>query len=260
MLEIPREIQGALANIGLDRTEQQICLQLLGSGLMSIQELSATLNLPRSSVHLATESLLSRGVLKVQVTGKRRSFYISEPKDLGAFLAYEENALRAKQSALQSVMPRLTARFATAKDAEPIDIEELQGEDGLVETFYRSLDLPRGGEVLRFGGDPARFTVARDKLATYREKRVKKRIHSRILMPDLPMAKDEIRDARGKMREVKALPKELYNPNTQASVFGNTVTMTVWDKGLHSVIITNKAIAGMMRELFEIAWSQAQGE
>ncbi|MFA6920084.1 MAG: helix-turn-helix domain-containing protein [Candidatus Paceibacterota bacterium] len=257
MIEIPQEIKKTLNEIGLDRTESQVYVLLLKKGLLSIQEITKELSLPRSSVHLACEGLLARGVAKVSMSNKRRSFYIEQPKDIEKFLIYEENELTSKKSALNSILPKLTAIYAVAKESEPIDVEELQGENGFVETFYRSLNQPKNSEVLRFGSDPDLFTIARDRLVKYREQRMKKKICSRLLQPESHLSTEEIKDARFKMREVRVLPKEFYDPKLQMSTWADNVAITVWDKGLHSVIIRNKAIADFIQQIFEIIWKQA---
>ncbi len=257
MLEIPQEIKQVFTQIGLDRAESQVYIALLKKNFLSIQELTNEVKLPRSSVHLACENLLAKGVLRVSKTGKRRDFYIENPKNIESFIQSKEYELIAQKTALTSVLPKLSAIQAVSQESEPIEIQELQGEDGFVETFYQSLNQKKGGEVLRFAGDPEKFTVARDRLKKYREDRVKKKIYTRLLQPQSPYAEEEIKDALGKMREVRILPKELYNPSTQMSVWGDKTAITVWDKGLHSVVITNKALASTMKQLFEIAWIKA---
>jgi predicted DNA-binding transcriptional regulator len=260
MLEIPAQIKDALRSIGLDRTETQIYVLLLKKNLLSVAEITKELKLPRSSVHLACENLLKNGVVKVTVTGKRRSFYIDNPKAAENYIVNKQNELESQRLSFQSALPGLTALFAIAQESEPIDIEELQGEDGFVDIFYRSLNQDKGGEILRFGGDPALFTVGRDRLKKYRESRMKKKIYTRILMPRSDLAKLEIEDAKFKMREVKILEKEIYNPKINASIWKDTVAITIWDKGLHSIIIRNKAIYEFMKQMFEILWKTASDE
>ena len=97
MLQIPEEIKNTLGNIGLDRTEMQVYMMLLKKNLLTIQQLTDELSLPRSSVHLACENLLEKGVLKVSVTGKRRNFYIEHPKDIGHALEQEENKIKSNR-------------------------------------------------------------------------------------------------------------------------------------------------------------------
>jgi DNA-binding transcriptional regulator GbsR (MarR family) len=260
MIQIPQEVKDTFKEIGLGIAEQQVYVLLLQKGMLSIQEISNQLKFPRSSVHLACEELLKMGVVKVSVTGKRRSFYIENPKSIENFIEFKENDLKSKKLSLNSILPRLTAMYAISQDDEPIDIDELQGEEGFIKVFYSSLDQAKGGEVLRFGGDPTLFTVGRDQLKKYREERIKKSIFTRLLQPESPESDFEIKDARFKMREVRVLDKELYDPKINASVWGDNVAITVWDKGLHSIIIRNKAIAGFMKQLFEIAWERAKKE
>jgi len=257
MIEITKEIKNVLSEIGLDRTESQVYILLLKKGLFSIQEISNELKLPRSSVHLACENLLSRGVIKISKTGKRRNFYIEKPKDIENFINYQENKIQTNKLAISSVLSQLTALYVTSKETEPIDIEELEGEDGFVETYYRALRQPKNSEVLHFGGDPSIFTRGRSRIKKYTEKRMKKKIYSRLLLPNYEFSKNEIKEAKFKMREVRILKKEIFNPKVNASVWQDHIAITIWDKGLHSVIIRNKAIADFMKQLFEIAWGQA---
>jgi predicted DNA-binding transcriptional regulator len=258
MLEIPKDIKEALHNIGLDRTETQVCTLLLKKNMLAIHDITTELALPRSSVHLACENLLTRGVLKVMAHGKRRIFYIEHPKAIKNYLSFEENEINIKKSSFESIIPRLTALFPVATHSESIEIEQLQGEEGFVDTFYRSLNQPKNGEVLRFTGDPQLFTVARDRLQKYREERIKKRIFARLLQPESRYSEEEIKDSRFRYREFRFLQKELYDPKVNVSIWQDKVSFTVWDAGLHSIIIQNKAIADFMKTLFEIAWNKAK--
>lgn len=258
MLEIPQEIKQTLKDIGLDRTESQVCVLLLKKNMLSIAEITSELKLPRSSVQLACEHLLERGVLKVSISGKRRNFYIEHPKAINNYISFEENKLNIKKSSLESIIPRLTSLFPTALGAEPIEVEHLQGEDGFVETFFRSLKQPKDSEIVRFGGDPEFFTVAREELKVYRQERVKKKIFVRMLQPKTRYSDEEEKEAKYKMREVRFLAKEVFDPKVNISVWQDKVSITVWDAGLHSSIISNKAFADFMRSMFEIAWSSAK--
>lgn len=258
MIDIPKDIKSALSEIGLDRAECQVYILLLKKTFLGVQAITNEVKLPRSSVHLACENLLAKGVIKVITSGKRRNFYIEDSKQIQNYILHKENAIQTQKLNLFSVLPKLSALQAISQDSEPIEVQELQGENGFVETFYRALEQKKGGEVLRFAGSPENFTVARDKLKKYREKRVKMKIYTRILQPSSPQSEEEVRDAIGKSREVRILPKEMYDPKTQMSVWEDKIAITVWDKGLHSIIIRNSAIAKTMKQLFNIAWDKAK--
>ncbi len=258
MLEISQEIKQTLKDIGLDRAETQVCILLLKKNMLGIADITNELKLPRSSIHLACEHLLERGVLKVSVSGKRRNFYIEHPKAIKNYLSFEENQIGIKKASLESIMPRLASLSLIALGSEPIEVEHLQGEDGFVETFFRSLKQPKDSEIVRFGGDPEFFTVARDELKGYREQRMKKKIYVRMLQPKTRYSDEEEKESKYKMREVKFLDKKIFDPKVNISVWQDKISVTVWDAGLHSVIISNKAFADFMRSMFEICWSQAK--
>ncbi len=88
MLDIPKEIKETLKSIGLDRTQSQVCILLLKNNMLGIQDMVKELVLPRSSIQLACEQLLERGVLKVSLSGKRRSFYIEHPRAIKEYVEY----------------------------------------------------------------------------------------------------------------------------------------------------------------------------
>ena len=258
MLEIPQEINKTLREIGLDRTESQVYFLLLKKGILNIQDITNHLKLPRSSVHLACENLLLRNVIKFSMIGKRRNFYVEKPKDINNFISYEENIINSNKLAISSILPKLNTIYITSQEIEPIDIEELKGEEGFIKTFYNSLNQPPNSETLRIGGSPSAFIVGREQLKKYSRERMKRKIYTRLLIPDSEFSKTEIKEAKFKMRRVGILDKDIFDPKIQMSIWQENTAITVWDKGLHSIIIKNKSIADTFRQLFEIAWSQAK--
>lgn len=260
MLEIPQEINKVLREIGLDRTESQVYFLLLQKGILNIQDITNQLKLPRSSVQLACENLLSRNVIKFSTTGKRRNFYVERPKDIDNFIKYEENILNLNKMMVSSVITKLNHIYINSQKIEPIEIEELKGEEGFIKTFYDSLNQPPNSETLRIGSDPSSFIVGREQLKKFSQERMKRKIYTRLLIPNSELSKIEIKEAVYKMREVRILNKELFDPKIQMSVWQENTAITVWDKGLHSIIIKNKSIADTFRQLFEIVWKQAKSK
>ncbi len=255
MLEIPQELKRNLKEIGFNMAEQQIIFYLFKYGLSNIADIAKGVGLSRSTIHLGVEQLLERKVIAVTILGKRRMVYIEKPEKLRKFVEYEQSEAQKKLTNLESLLPELRTFFALGGDSEKIDVEFLEGEDGFIETFFRSLDQEKGGEVLRISGDTETFTVARDKLKGYGVARRKKKIMARHIITESPMAEDEVLESRIKGRETHVISKSILNPNLHLSIWKNHVTFTIWDEGLHSIIITNRSIYEFMKMMFEIAWS-----
>lgn len=258
MIEIPQNIKQILREIGLDMAQTQTVFYLFQNGLSSIASIATGTKLPRSTIHLAVEELIERGVLGTTTSGKRRMIYIENPEKVRKFIEHEETVAKNKLGQFELLLPQLRSFFALRGDSEKIDIEHLEGEDGFVKVFYKSLEQSKGGEVLRFGGDPEKFNVAREALKEYRYLRIKNKINARILLPDSPMTDEEKQEARVKSREVRSLPREHYNPNLQIALWESHVAITIWDQGLHSIVITNKSIYAFMKMMFEMAWTHAK--
>jgi len=258
MIEIPQSIKQSLKEIGLDTAQIQTVFFLFKNGLVTIADIAAGVKLPRSTIHLAVENLIERGVLGTTTSGKRRLIYVENPEKIRNYIEHDKLVAQKKLSEFEILLPELRSFFALRGDSEKIDVEHLEGEDGFVEVFYRSLDQDRDGEVIRMSGNPEKFTVARERLKEYRIRREKKRIFSRMLMTDSPLIAGEKEEARLKSREVRSLPANIFNPNLQISLWKDHVAITIWDSGLHSIVITNKSIYEFMKMMFEIAWSGAK--
>ncbi len=258
MIEIPKKIKQSLKFIGFDMAHQQTIMYLFQHGLSSTADIASGVKLPRTTIHLAIQELLQKQVIGVSRSGKRKIFYIENPEKLKRFIDYEQIELANKYQRIETILPDLRTIFAIRGDSEKIDIEHFAGEEGFIKIFYKSLEQDSGGEVLRFSGNPEKFTVGREDLKEYRVSRIKKKIYTRILIPESPFSDDEKREARTKFRDVRILDKAIFNPNVQVSVWKHSVAFTIWDTGLHSIVITNKSIAEFIKTLFEISWSQAR--
>jgi DNA-binding transcriptional regulator GbsR (MarR family) len=257
MLEIPQEINKTLREIGLDRTEIQVYFLLLKNISMGIQEITDTIKLPRSSVSLACKNLEKRNVLKTLYSGKRVSFYLEKPSDINNYINFEEDIINSNKLAVKSIISKVNNIYAISQENEPIEVEELQGEEGFIETYYRSLEQSSNNETLRIGGDSKLFIIHKKKLIEYTKKRKKRKIYTKLLLPNYEHSKEEQEEAKFHMREVGILNKDIYDPKIQLSIWQDNTAMTVWDKGLHSIIIKNKAIAETLKQLYLIAWNQS---
>lgn len=257
MIEIPQKLKGSLKEVGFDFAEQQSIFYLFKNGISNIADIVKGVKLPRSTIHLAIEKLIERGVLATTTLGKRRMVYIEKPERIKKFVEHEQAITAKKMAEVELILPELRTFFALRGSSEQIDIEHLEGEDGFVETFFKSLEQEKNGEVLRFSGATETFTVARERLKSYGILRRKKNITARMIIPESPMANDEKNEAKVKLRETRTLPQSIFNPNTHITIWTNHVSITIWDQGLRSIIITNKSIYEFMKMIFELAWNQA---
>jgi hypothetical protein len=113
---------------------------------------------------------------------------------------------------------------------------------------------------LRIAGDIETFTVGRQNLKQYGVQRRKKKIFARHIITESPLADDELKEAPLKQRDVRVISKSLIDPKVHVAIWKNHVSFTIWDKDLHTVIITNRSIYTFMKSIFEVLWIQARGK
>ncbi len=258
MLQISQEITQKLKAVGFDTAEQQVIFHLFQNGSSSVANIAKNVKLPRSTIHLAVENLLQQGVIQTSQSGKRRVIYIEKPEKIRKIIEHKQEEIHKKQEILESVLPDLRTLFSLQGKGEKIDIEHFEGESGFVETFWRSLDQEKGGEILRIAGDVETFTVARQHLKEYGVKRRKKKILARHIITESPLADEEIREAPLKQRDVRVISKNLIDPKVHIAIWKNHVSFTVWDTNLQSIIITNPSIYNFMKSVFEVLWIQGR--
>lgn len=258
MINISQEITKKLKKVGFDSAEQQVIFYLFENGSKSIAEIAKHVKLPRSTIHLAVEHLIEKGVINTETSGKRRVVFIEKPEKIRRIIDIEQRRVNEKADILESILPDLRTLFTLRGEGEKIDIENLEGENGFVETFWRSLDQEKGGEVLRISGDTESFTVARERLKQYGVQRRKKKILARHIITESPLADEELREASLKQRDVRVIAKNIIDPKLHISLWKNHVSFTIWDTKLHSIIITNPSIYAFMKSVFEVLWIQGR--
>lgn len=260
MLQINQNIYQKLKMVGFDTAEQQVIFHLFQSGGSTVADIAKNVKLPRSTIHLAVETLLKQEIIQASQSGKRRIVYIEKPEKIRKIIENEQKEVHKKQEILESVLPDLRTLFTLRGDGEKIDIEHFEGESGFVETFWRSLEQEKGGEILRIAGDIETFTVGRQNLKQYGVQRRKKKIFAKHIITESPLADDELKEAPLKQRDVRVISKNLIDPKVHVAIWKNHVSFTVWDKDLHTVIITNRSIYTFMKSIFEVLWVQARSK
>lgn len=260
MIQINQEIYQKLKAVGFGTAEQQVIFHLFENGGSTIADIAKSVRLPRATVHLAVETLLKQEVIQTSYSGKRRVVYIEKPEKIRKIIENQQKEVHKKEEILESVLPDLRTLFTLRGEGEKIDIEHFEGESGFVETFWRSLDQEKGGEILRIAGDIETFTVGRQSLKEYGVKRRKKKIFARHIITESPLADDELKEAPLKQRDVRVISKNLIDPKVHVAIWKNHVSFTVWDKDLHTIIITNPSIYTFMKSIFEVLWIQARGK
>lgn len=244
-----------LTDLGLTKSETSVYFLLLQKGFMSVPEISQESKLPRSTVVLSLENLVKEGLIRYYMTGKRKNYMANEPKDILKLFSKLENDINLKKIEANKIIPELEALYYV-KPGQEADVEKLNGEAGFKKAYEMTLNQKDGGEILRFGVAVDKFSFFNDYLREYVQKKNKKKIRTRLLIPKddkglgLDVKKNDYKD----LRETRFLDDNKYNPQGNIAIWDNNVTFLSWDKEFHITIIKDKNFADMMRMIFNSLW------
>jgi hypothetical protein len=99
----------------------------------------------------------------------------------------------------------------------------------------------------------------RDINEEYYNKRIKKNIMKKILVTDTPFARDFFKETKSELTEIRFLPKELKNFETGMQIYNGKVGyFTTRENNLISVIIEDKDLCQMHKNIFNYLWNQVE--
>lgn len=252
-----RNLTKELIDAGMSEAEAAVYTALLASPSMSIQEITDKVGIPRSTVVLALEKLTRTGVVNEFVYGKRRNFAVRSVEAVEHYIDDAEKEIQARRANLGQLISGLRqAHFLTSSSV--LEIEVLKGEEEYKNVYRRILKLKPGSEVLRIDVESEKFIFARDFFKEYSREKNKKKIKTRLLLPESPLGRGvRERDKQG-LRETRFLSHAVYNPDSAIVLFDATVAITVWDENLETVVIQSKQVVDIFRSMFELLWINAK--
>lgn len=105
-----------LQKLGLSDKEARVYLAGLSLGAAPVQRIAELAKVNRATTYVIIESLNARGLFSSGKNGKKSLFTAHEPHSLMAYIEREIASLHEKRELLGSLLPKLTAALAPAKE------------------------------------------------------------------------------------------------------------------------------------------------
>ncbi len=243
-----------LVDCGMTKGEADTYLSVLTRPSMTTTEIVKYSGLPRSTIVLALDKLLSLGVIDEYTNGKRRNFVVSSPQAIERYVEDQARMVLANKGRLSALVTDLQKLHFLQK-AKNSQVEILKGESGFKELYNRSLGLKKGEEILRLGVEAEKFVFYSDFLKSYVKLKNNKGITTRLILPDSKLGREVAKNENKQQRETRFLAKKSYNPNMMISIWGNNVAFTTWNESLETIVIQSRETVDIIKSVFEILWS-----
>ncbi len=238
MLELAKKLEEA----GLSSKESVVYITLLKNSPIGGGDLAKLLNMDRTHTYNVLRNLVNKGLASHIIKDKKTYFQATSPKNL-------LNRIQKKEQMVKSIIPELESLEKI--ESKPSAVSLLEGKAGL-RTVIRILLESRVKEILVYGGTGKSYNILRYEMPHIARKVTLSKIKGRIITSE---------KLRGYL--FTKLPnfaikyiEELTPCSTM--IFGDKVSINVFDQKVFVILIENKSVAESYRKYFEYLWSRAK--
>lgn len=249
-MAIQSDLQKALIELGLSSAEQDVFMASLKGGPMPVTKLARQVGLERPYVYTVIKSLRELGLASPDDKRYSRTFTVEPPSVVLDLLKKRRGEVEILHKSLSSEMPKYLGMY---KGQGVTQVFLYEGKKRFLELYDRIFE-EEPEETLYFGDLDHFISVVEESGAqTWIRKRIQKKIKMRFLPIESPRVKEYPTDP-SQFRATRVIPKELAQDILATfQVFGNTVIF--WQPETPAaVVLRDKRIAGMHREIFNLLW------
>ena len=241
------DLEQKLEKIGLSGKKAKIYLALLEVGEARVSEIAKKASLKRTTVYNILPELITGGLVKRTMKGKRSFFFVDDPRMLKT--GFDEKARTVEQ-----ILPELQALHNVLPNKPRITFYE--GAGGMRDLYKDTLESTRPGDtILSYTGlsDFYKF-VPEDFARDYIAERVKRKVRIQVITPGSPVAALWEKNKSKELREIKIVHNADAKFNADMEIYGNKVAFISYRENFLGVIIESKEINQMQKAAFQIMW------
>jgi len=240
-------LEAELKTVGLKESEVKVYLYLLANGLASPPQIAKGTGIARSNCYVILNGLRVRGLITEQSKGKRKAYLANDPSAL-------IHSMQQRTDALQQLLPDLRSLYVAQKNKPSIKF--FDGAEQAKEIFYEMLEAK---EVMGVASTKKLFAVmGTDFFGPYIKQMQERGIKLRDILTKESVdtsAKTAVSLLRH-LYEYRMLPESTGDIPVDILSWDDKVAFLSVDAPVFGTLIKNKAIADMMKIMFELSWKQ----
>jgi len=238
------DLRKTLVDLGLPTREASLYLSLLGLGSASMVEIARASGTRRTTLYPRVLRLLKKGVIRTEVVGRRKRYTAITPDELYSLH-------RARLERVRDLLPNLHALMGERKSGARV--HAFEGREQVIAVYEDFLRERGRGVLLGFIAIQPTQRALPDFMVTFINRRVRRGIHMRAIMPATPEAQERKRHDAEELRETRLIPADRWVFTGDVYVYGDRVAI-VSPTELRAVRIESPEIARTLRAFFELAW------
>jgi sugar-specific transcriptional regulator TrmB len=241
-----------LQNIGLTPDQIAIYLSLLKTGAAPVRKIIPEAKIKRGLAYKVIDQLIELGLVeKKEEDGKVTLFAPSHPERLKKMLQEKEESLKTTSSALSEVLGKLSSEFNLIS-GKP-NVQFFEGLAGIEEVLDDSLYAK--SEIYSYADLESIEKYIKVINKKYVEKREKFGIKKKGIVLDTDFNRKFLQDYHTDITDTKLIKSAAVPFQTVMQIYDNKISyMTLTDKEMIGVIIEDKNISTMHKNIFEYLW------
>jgi len=234
-----------LKSLSLSDNEAKVYLASLSLGPSSILRISQAAEIKRTTVYSVVESLQYKGLISIQISGSKKIFAAENPEKL-------HNIVESRSNQLKDLLPEFAALY-NLKGGESF-IKYYQGLEN-VKIIYENLikDVKPHEDYSIISDHETWYRLDPEYFQDFIERRAKLNINLRLLLQDSPTTRRHKKFEKNFNEKVKILPANTAL-TTNLVIIPRRVVIHQLTPPVLAIVIENKSVIQMHKEMFEIMW------
>lgn len=243
-------LQQTLGAFGFDTHEIKIYETLLEYGHLQARRISSLSKVPRVTTYQNLQKLIAKGLVKKVKEGKVDMFEALSPSVLNSIVGLKTQETESQRFSFERMLPELLSVYAKGMKRPSISFYE--GVSGFVKIYD---DILNEGKNLDIIASAHKVEEYQDIIQEYKKKQEKVGIQIRALVPRSNDPSEKGR-ALPKDKNIKAILQDDLSLDGQLVIYGDKVAITHFSGEVSHVLIENRYIAKMFRQIFGFMWQE----
>jgi HTH-type transcriptional regulator, sugar sensing transcriptional regulator len=234
-----------LQDLSLSVNEAKVYFAALSLGPSTIQKIAQAAEIKRTTAYSVVESLQYKGLMNIEVKGLKRLFVAENPEKL-------ESILESRRAVLKDLLPEFEALY-NLKGGESF-IRYYEGLEAMKSVYEGLLrDIKPHEDYLVVSHTQYWFQLDPTYFQNFIERRAKLNIKIRLMLQDSEKAREHKKFEKNYNENVKILPPKV-SLTTNLVIIPRRLVIQQLISPITTVVIENKSIIQMHKEMFEIMW------
>ena len=245
-------LKNFLLSIDFSEKEANVYLTLLSLGKGTVSEIAQKAEINRTTGYDILGTLVGYGLASVSGKEPKQEYIAESPEHVLDFLEKQKEETNERIKHAQAILPQFKSVHNVSDRPQ---IRFYEGKDGLRQVYEDTLTAH---ETIRAYAtvDDMHVTLP-EYFPKYYERRAKKGIAIRAIIPSTFIGKERVAKDTEEMRETALIPADKYYFSPEINMYDNKVMIASWREKL-GIIIESAEIADAMKKTFELAWAEAK--